>query len=116
MSDHLWEIDHPYYGAEGYINEVPSFDELKEMIDPLDQDMSHVYRWDWKDWPNDEDGDEDSEETLYVFVAMPRKSSFFSVSCPITKEQEPEVLEWLKSPRVLGALRAMWEPLLGVER
>lgn len=106
---HLWEIDHAYYGAEGYLEEVESFEALREMVDSTDEDLNHVYRWDWKpakpEW--------DQEETFHVFMVLPRKNQFWSLSCPISRDQEDEVLEFLKSDRVFGALREMWAPLIG---
>lgn len=115
---HLWEIDHPYYGADGYLNEVESFAELRESVDAADADMNHVYRWDWTDYTQPQhddlfvDGEDRTRQTFTVFLLMPRKSGFWSVSCPIAHDQEAEVLEWLRGPRVLGALRTLWEPLL----
>jgi hypothetical protein len=32
--------------------------------------------------------------------------------CPVSKDQEPDVLQWLRGPRILGALRELWAPLL----
>jgi hypothetical protein len=120
---HLWEIDHPYYGAEGYVNEAESFAELREIVDRSDEDYNPVVRWDWADYsqPHHDDlfleGEDRSKETFTVYLIMPRKNGrAWSVTCPIAKEQEPEVLEWLRGPRVLGYLRTLWEPLLdGVE-
>lgn len=117
----LWELDHPYYGADGYDDRVDSFAELRHAIDRMDEDMNFVYRWDWKDYsqPHYDDlylGDPDeprAKQELTVHFLMPRKSKFASLTCPITHEQEAEVLEWLRGPRVLGYLRTMWAPLLG---
>jgi hypothetical protein len=106
---HLWEIHHPYYGAEGHAEQVDTFAELRASVDPSDEDMNHVYRWDWQ---VADEHDDDKRDRLYVFLAMPRKSGFWSVSCPISRDQEAEVLEWLRGPRILGALRTLWEPLL----
>lgn len=108
----LWEIDHPYYGAEGYPERAETFAELREIIDGSDEHMNHVYRWDWQ---VADDYDTDKRDRLYVFCALQRKSGFWSVSCPVTRDQEAEVLEWLRGPRVLGALRKLWEPLLDGE-
>ena len=102
---HLWEIDHPYIGAEGYAERVDSFAELRAAVDEIDEDLNFVYRWDWHT-------DGDSGEEFAVYVLMPRKEGFWSITCPISRDQEAEVLEWLRGPRVLGALRKWWEPLL----
>jgi hypothetical protein len=115
---HLWEIDHPYYGPEGYANETDSFAELRADVDASDDHMNHVYRWDWIDYTQPYadtlflDGEDRSEQKFVVYLVMPRKSAFWSISCPVTHEQEPEILEWLRGPRVLGALRTLWQPLL----
>lgn len=116
---HLWEIKHPYYGADGgRENECEDFAELRAIVDDLDADMNHVYRWDWDDWsqPHYDDlflyGERRDKQQLRVYIVMPRKSMCISFACPITHEQEPEVLAWLQSARVLGSLRAVWEPIL----
>lgn len=115
---HLWEIDHPYYGPDGYPNPVDSFAELRELVEASDDHMNHLYRWDWVDYsqPYADDlflnGEERAKQEFRVYLVMPRKEAFWSVTCPITHEQEPEVLEWLRSDRVLGSLRKLWEPIL----
>lgn len=115
---HLWEIDHPYCAADGHMEEVPSFDALKATVDHSDEDMNLVYRWDWYDaaQPIHDDlyafGDDRSEEKLSVHMLLPRKSRFWTVTCPIAKHQEYEVLEWLSGPRCLGHLRKLWEPVM----
>ena len=110
---HLWEIEHPYYGADGGGTvEFENFADLRTHVDGLDPDLNHVYRWDWLDWPNTELADDDSQEQLALYVVMPRKSRCVEWVCPISKDQEAEVLAWLRGPRILGALQKLWEPLL----
>lgn len=115
---HLWEIDHPYYAADGYDEHCDSFAELKSIVDRYDEDMNVVYRWDWFDaaQPIHDDlfvnGEDRSKEELRVHLLMPRKSRFSTYRCPITKAQEFEVLEWLSGPRCLGYLRKLWEPVM----
>jgi hypothetical protein len=115
---HLWEIYHPYYGAEafdgGNDGECETLDELIHMVHSYDQDMNHVYRWDWmrydpRDYGEDEEvpGDE-----LVLFVVLQRKSRFVNCKCPVTETDEDKVREFLASDRILGALKLMWEPLL----
>jgi hypothetical protein len=114
---HLWEIKHPYYGCDGHESNVESFTELREAVDNSDEDMNVVYRWDWKDWSQPHydglflDPHEREVEEFCVYMLLPRKSGFWSVTCPITKDQEPEVLEWLKSDRCAGYLCTLWEPV-----
>jgi hypothetical protein len=115
---HLWEIDHPYYAADGHEERVESFAALKHMVDNSDEDMNVVYRWDWFDAAqsiHDDlhiDVEERSKEELSVHLLLPRKSRFWTVRCPIAKHQEYEVLEWLSGPRCLGYLRKLWEPVM----
>lgn len=110
---HLWEIDHPYYGADGSGPILlGSLDELIENSRDFSADMNHIYRWDWDRYdPDDFDG-EAPEDTLTLYVVMPRKSQLTSWSAPVTEADEPKVREFLTSDRVLGALRTMWEPFL----
>lgn len=115
---HLWEIKHPYYGADGYEEKAESFAALRAMVDGFDEDMNVVYRWDWKDYSQPHfdvlfiDGEDRSEETFTVYLLLPRKSAFMVLSCPIRKDQEFEVLDWLSGPRCAGYLRTLWEPVL----
>lgn len=115
---HLWEIKHPYYAADGHENDVDSFAALRQTVDASDEDMNYVYRWDWKDYSQPHfdvlfvDGEDRSKEEFSVYLLMPRKSGFWSVTCPIRKDQEFEVLDWLWGPRCAGYLRTMWAPVL----
>lgn len=122
MAEHLWEVEHPYYGSDDNTNRCDDFAELRAAVDRLDDGMNHVYRWDWQDWsqPHFDDlffGDDDrSRQAFTVYLVLPRKSMLICFTCPVTHDDEPAVLEWLRGPRVLGALRALWEPLLdGIE-
>jgi hypothetical protein len=99
-TQHLWEIEHPYYAPDGHETYCESFTEMKESFDALDSDLNFIYRWDWED------------DRLTVHFLMPRRNTFANHSCPIAQEQESEVLEWLRAPRVLGALKTMWEGVL----
>lgn len=116
---HLWEIDHPYYAADGYSNECESFAELRHVVDSIGKDMNHIYRWDWVDYRESIHDDlflpgefRDKKQKFTVHMVQPRKSRFISFWCPVIHDEEPQVLEWLRGPRVLGALRKLWEPLL----
>lgn len=118
MRKHLWEIDHPYYGSDTNSNRCESFAELREAVDQLADGPNHVYRFDWHDWsqPMYDDlhvpGEEPSPQEFAVFLVLPRKGMLINFICPISHEQEGEVLKWLRGPRILGALRALWEPVL----
>ncbi|MFJ9448195.1 hypothetical protein ACIRRH_41225 [Kitasatospora sp. NPDC101235] len=106
-SQHLWDIDHPYYGAEGYPNECESWQEFATNIAPhLDPDLNHLYRWDWHTpghhhW--------EGEETLELFFIMPRKSSCMSYSIPVAETDEPAVREYLAS--MTRHIAALWAPI-----
>jgi hypothetical protein len=115
---HLWEYHHPYHGAGGYRVECASFAELRECVDAADEDMNRIYRWDRVDYSQryaDDlflDGEDRSAQRFTVYAVMPRTECCVSWTCPITHDQEAEVLAWLRGPRVLGALRTLWAPLL----
>ncbi len=115
---HLWEIDHPYYATDGTITDEDSFAALKATVDGSDEDMNLVYRWDWFDASqpiHDDlhiDGEDRSTEKFSVHMLLPRKGRFWTVTCPIEKHQEFEVIEWLSGPRCLGHLRRLWEPVM----
>ncbi|MFF2954314.1 hypothetical protein ACFVVU_23590 [Kitasatospora sp. NPDC057965] len=106
-AQHLWEFDHPYYGAEGYPNECEDWDEFATEIAPhLNADLNHLYRWDWhKPGHHEWDG----RETLELFFIMPRKSSCMSYSIPVTEADEPAVRKWLSG--MVRHLAALWEPI-----
>lgn len=115
----LWQVDHPYYGADGYETSYDSFAELRAAVDAMDEDMNVVYRWDWNDYrePHHDDlfldGEHRDKQEFKVHWLMPRKSSFGSFTCRIRHEDENEVVEWLRGPRCAGYLRTMWAPILG---
>lgn len=115
---HLWEVNHPHYGCSYNRSDFKSFPELRDHVNNLDEDMNFVYRWDWKDYSqshHDElfiEGEDRSKQEFLVYVLMPRKDLLAEWVCPITHEQEAEVLEWLKGPRILGHLKKWWEPML----
>lgn len=118
----LWEIDHPYYGCSYKTERFEDFAELRATVNHNDEDMNFIYRWDWLDYsqPQHDDlflpGEDRSEQKLVLCVLMPRIDNIVSWECPITHEQETEVLEFLHSDRVLGTLRKWWKPLLDESR
>jgi hypothetical protein len=120
----LYEVSHPYYGAEAerdYHVEFETLDELEKWLDAYDEDMNFVYRWDWT-VPLDEDiagalrcGEDAPQEALTLYVVLQRKSRFVNLYVPVTAADEPRVRALLTSDRVLGALRRTWAPLLDQE-
>ena len=123
-SRRLWDIEHPYYGAEaqgsrGDVDHFGTFAELRDAVDNCDEDMNFVYRWDWYDPKaahNDDNysaGDSrEGKQKLTTFIILQRKSRFLNWSCDVTHTDEAAVLEWLHSDRVLGSLRRTWAPVL----
>lgn len=108
---HLWEFDHPFYGDESDDEALSSFAELRECLAGHPHDGSTViYRWDW--YVPDEDSFTEDREELIIFGLFPRVPKTWSLSCPISKNQEDEVREWLRGPDVLGQLALVWAPVL----
>jgi hypothetical protein len=109
---HLWEYDHPFYGDDTDATHVDSLAEAKEMLAGHSHDGSTViYRWDWLG-PHSGDADPDQREELVVYGLYPRIGHTWSLSCPISKDQEDEVRAWLRGPNVLGQLAPVWAPVL----
>lgn len=104
---HLWEIDHPYYGADGYENEATDWREFAtEIANHLDTDLNHLYRWDWHkpgfhNW--------EGSEVLALFFIMPRKSSCMSYRIPVTEADEPAVRQYLEA--MARHVAGLWEPV-----
>ncbi len=112
---HLWEYDHPFYGDDGQYEELSSFAELKQALARHPHDGSTViYRWDWLG-PHSRYADPDRREELVIYGLFPRKSMTWSLSCPISKDQEDEVRAWLRGSDVLGQLAPVWAPVLDEE-
>jgi hypothetical protein len=108
----LWEYDHPFYGDASDSTHVDSLTEAKEMLAGHSHDGSTViYRWDWLG-PHSRYADPDDPERLVVYGLYPRIGHTWSLSCPVSKDQEAEVRDWLTGPDVLGQLTPVWAPLL----
>jgi hypothetical protein len=110
---HLWEIDHPYYAAEGKFFKLGHhtlFTSWDEFIETTffdgDRDLNLLYRWDWeKPGFNDWEGD----EQLKLFFILQRKAICCSVEMPITDADEPRVRWFLEE--CARTMRAIWEPV-----
>lgn len=109
----LWEVDHPYYAAEGnfYKNGLHSVfsswgEFTREAFYGGDRDLNLVYRWDWHkpgfhEW--------DGSEALHVFFILPRKAICCSVEISVTEEDQDAVRSWLtECAQTVGAI---WAPL-----
>jgi hypothetical protein len=124
--DRLWEVDHPYYceksnyyvGHEPKVypwgvdqNHVPGnharFDSWEDFgWKDSDPEYNLLFRWDWI-VPDPECPEQ--QEELVLFWMLQRKGAFWITSFPVTKEQEPEIKDWLKER--YKAIKAVWEPL-----
>lgn len=114
---HLWEVSRPIVADDSEnLNRCASFADLRSRIDALAPTLNQVYAWEWYDATHPlHDGffmaGEDRDEQVFnVFLLT--SSRRICYQCPIDYRQEREVLEWLRGPRILGALRQAWAPLL----
>lgn len=111
---HLWEIDHPYYAAEGNYYQrdrhtrYGSWAEFTEtLFHSGDRDLNLVYRWDWH--PADPD-DQGGTDELLLFFMQQRKAIACSASIAVTKADEPAVRKWLEE--CAQTIAAIWEPIV----
>ncbi|MFI8448211.1 hypothetical protein [Streptomyces erythrochromogenes] len=116
---HLWDVDHPYYCAEGNYfkpGQHTPFESWADFTDTTfhsgDRDLNLLIRWDWKAWSRepDQDPDEPAKDELLLFFVLQRKAWLCSVGIAITDEDEPAVRAWLTE--CAQTMRATWEPLL----
>lgn len=129
MAEHLWEVEHDYYGPEGsywangdkqraYINEFASwadFVEGESMYSAL-KGLNLLYRWDWHDWREDhakygnEEGSPDFQ--LELFWMMPRKGIMARSTIAVTPDDEDAVRAWLEPHAIYMA--KLWSPMIAV--
>lgn len=115
----LYESDHPYYAAEGNYytgwgenyHTYDSWDAFLAEWDDADLDMNLIYRWDW-DVPDPRDYEDEPlpAETLNLYYMGQRKALAWSVHVEVSRDQEPEIRDWLKVRA--QRMREIWEPLL----
>jgi hypothetical protein len=124
----LWEVEHPYYCAEGnYFSnechqEYGSWQAFLRTEGDADMDYNLVYRWDWECDDDETDtvdgrkeyasrfGMRDHAWTLKLFFMGQRKALARSVHVSVCKDDEPSVRVWLSERAEY--LRKIWEPLL----
>ncbi|WP_228974998.1 hypothetical protein [Streptomyces sp. DH12] len=120
MSTRLWDVDHPYYCAEGNHFKTgqhtrwPSWQEFAETLFVTgDRDLSLLFRWDWhRPDPDDyEPGEQVPADTLLLFFVIQRKGFNCSHAIAVTEADEPAVRAFLTE--CAETMRATWEPLLG---
>ena len=111
---HLWEVEHPYYAAEGNYalkdchETYESWASFAEAEGDADLDYNLVYRWDWD--AADESDPEDAD-TLKIYFMGQRKALCRSVDVGVTKADEEAVRAYLM-PR-WKRLQELWAPLSG---
>lgn len=114
---HLWEVEHPYYWAEGSFHERgmhvrhDSWAEFIQEMGDADEDLNLVCRWDWKQDEPDEENPApipDGTGTLTVFYVVQRKAYTFSHEMAVTAADEPGVRGWLAAK--WRHMQRLWEP------
>lgn len=106
----LWEIDHPYYCAEGNFfkaDQHRSWDSWEQFTEETvfvtgDRDLNLLFRWDWKRSGN--------RHTLLLFFVIQRKGFNCSHDIAVTEADEPAVRAFLED--CARTIRAVWEPFL----
>jgi hypothetical protein len=114
QTQHLWEIDHPYYCEPGNFfknGQHTNFDSWQQFVDETlfatgDPDLNLLFRWDWhKPGHHDWDG----PEQLLLFFVLQRKSFNCSVQIAVTEADEPAVRAWLAERA--KTITAIWAPI-----
>ena len=107
---HLWEVDHPYYCAEGnyYSNdctfEHDSWADYLDEFGDADKDYNLVFRWDWQ---YDRQSD---KHVLALFHMHQRKGRFVAHIVSVKASDEDSVREYLTG--YAEHMRLLWAPLL----
>ncbi|MFF7022984.1 hypothetical protein ACFY97_18525 [Streptomyces klenkii] len=113
IDPNLWEIDHPYYAAEGnhyavgHHNRYTSWRDFNaSMLFAGDRDLNLLYRWDWHKlghhgWCG--------ADALYLYFILQRKAICCSAEIAITDADEAEVHAWLQE--CASFMGSIWEPV-----
>ena len=118
----LYEVTHPYYcESQNYFQRMDSstetyfrfdcWEDFYEEAKDWDDDWNYLFRWDWEPKWIDEDGEcESIPEHLKLYFFRQRKGFHVTMHINVTKEDEPQVKEYLiqKSKN----LKATWFPIL----
>lgn len=135
MTQHLWEINHPYYCSEsnyfatGHQNretqhKYESFEDFLNEWGDADDDYNLVFRWDWEEITQEdynyqvEDGEESSiipyagDNTiktgkLKVFFFLQRKGYFVYTETDVSRSDELEVKAYLSDK--WSHMNVLWE-------
>lgn len=137
MSNHLWEVKHPYYCNEtNYFASgkdsrdtqfnYESFEDFLSEWGDADPDMNLVFRWDWEEITQEAydelmEEEEESELTpftgddtvksghLKIFFFMQRKGYFCYTCTLVSRSEEPIIKAYLKEK--WDYYKKLWEPL-----
>lgn len=119
----LWEVDHPYYCAEGnYFARGPaeqpttSFKTWAEFVEAqgdAQMDYNLLFRWDWREGEGWElppfNGDVYYRNgRLMLFFMGQRKGLYRWVTIEVCRADEPAIRDWLR-PR-FAYLLTLWAP------
>lgn len=109
---HLWKISHHYYCSlinyfsDKTTQEYESWDDFIAEEGDADPAYNLLFRFDWLDADNKDNGIKIDE--LHLFWIDQRKGIFRSTVVKVTKNNEPEIAEWLEG-RFLY-LKKLWSP------
>ena len=109
---HLWEVKHDYYCQDANyfsnktVAEFRSWQQFMSEFANTDMDYNLVFRWDWKDSSNPDF--ELKHDEMHIYFMGQRNGRFYTTIISIDKEDEPQVIEWLK-PRFEHLVK-LWQP------
>ena len=106
---HLWEIEHPYTPWAQGMHDGHDWQTFKDAFSDADEDYNVVFRWDWEE--DDEGPDDDTRAGILTIVWVgARKGNTWMNLVPVTRADEPEVLEFLQKKAAYVA--SLWHPIL----
>lgn len=113
-TSHLWEVDHPYYCAEGnyFANDQHTrYASWRAFVEDTmfvtgGRDLNLLIRWDWRKpgfsaW--------EGEEYLQLYFVLQRKAWLMSVEIPVAEADEPAVRAFLTE--CAQTVSELWAPL-----
>lgn len=120
MTDkNLWQSKHPYHGTSGCYyapatechQTYQSWGAFAEEWGDADLDYNLLYRWDWLEGKSNEneDGELAHRARLELYFIQQRRAVPFSVYVYVTREDEPQVREYLTAR--YEHLLKLWTPL-----
>ena len=128
MTKHLWECKHRYYCEEGQyftsqsnrqtIYPYETWADFLAEMGTADDDFNMLFRWDWVEPDEDDDGFElppfsgdvsERNGELKLFFMIQQKGYHITSIVKVCRADEEAVIEYLK-PK-LEHLKSLWEPL-----